>query len=144
MKVGTLLLIGLAGFAAIEFLNLGTAVATVQFVFSGVTVNNPLSYNIQILVQNVSNASCTLSALTGAVTVNDNPIGTISDFTAVVIPPTSQQTINVNLAVSALSLPSSIIDLVNNSGGDLDFNVTGNANVNGLVLPFSLDKSVAA
>lgn len=143
MKTGTVVLLGLAGLVLYEFQQLGTAVATVQFVFNGVQPKGLLKYTIQILVQNVSNATCQVNAMTGVVSINDNPVGNISDFQPVTVPGRGQQIVNIDLTVSVVELPSAVIDLLNNSGGNLAFNVTGNANVNGLILPFSLDKSIS-
>lgn len=142
MKTGTALLIGAAALVAYEFQQLGTAAQTVQFQFSGVQINSVTSYNIQILIQNISNISCTVNAMTGTITLNGTQIGNISDFQPVTIGARAQQIVNVVLNPNILALPIAVQQLVNNPSGTLNFEVNGNANVNGLILPFDLTQSI--
>lgn len=144
MKTSTLLLIG-AGLVAYELFNLGVATGTAQFVFDGVTINSITNFTVSILVQNVSNATVNLNSLAASIDLNGTQIGNASFFpaTPTVILPNSQQDVRLTVNPSLLSLPQAIIDAVNNPGVSLDFNVSGNANVNGLVLPFDLDKTVS-
>ncbi len=142
MKTGTILLLAGAGLVAYEFQQLGTASQTVQFQFAGVTFNGLTSLNVQLLIQNISNIQCTVNALSGQILLNDGQIGNISDFQPVNIAARSQQVINVIMSLNILSLPGAIQQLINNPGSSLDFEIIGNANVNGLILPFDLYKTV--
>jgi hypothetical protein len=142
MKISTVLLLGVGALAVWEFQQIGTAAATVQFVFSGVQIKSLTNYVLQITVQNISNADCVLNAMSGTITVNDNDLGNVSDFSPVNIRARSQQVVNITLQPSILSLPGAITDIINNSGGQLDFVFEGNANVNGLVLPINVEKII--
>lgn len=142
MKTGTVLLLAGLGLAAYEFQQLGTAAQTVQFQFAGVQINGPTNYNVQILIQNISNIACTVNAMSGTISLNGVQIGNISDFNPVTIGARAQQIVNVVLNPSILSLPIAIQNLINHPGNSLDFEVNGNANVNGLILPFDLTQSI--
>lgn len=142
MKTGTLVLIGLAGFAAYYFQQLNTVADTVQIVFAGIQPQGLLKYNLLFNVQNVSNASVTINALTANVTVNGNTLGTITDFTKRTVAGTSQETIPLTFDVSLITLPSTVLSLINSGSPNLNFVVTGYANINGFVLPFSENQTV--
>lgn len=142
MKTTDVLLMAGVGLGVYYFQQLNVAGQTVQFVFSGVQILSVTKLQVQILVQNVSNASVTLKAITADVTINGNELGSASDFNETVIGPTSQQQINLILDLSVLSLPGTILSLINQAGNSFNFSVVGNANINSLVLPFSLNKSI--
>ena len=143
MKTGTVLLLGAAGLAVYYFEQLGVAGNTVQFVLNGISVKSLSDFQVQILVQNVSNASVRLAALSADITLNGMDIGNASFFPAQpqMIPGTSQQIVNIDVTPSILSLPGAIQNLLANPGGSYDVAVKGNANINSLVLPFSIEKT---
>lgn len=145
MKGNTLLFIGL-GVAAVYFFGLGQAGNDLQIIFQGVQFHNVNNIQLQFVVQNVSNTAININSMTGVVTVNDNTLGNISTFTPVSVPANSQAPVNVTLQVSLISLPGALVDLFTNSGGELDFNATGNVNIGGLIhniiVPFNLDKTI--
>lgn len=142
MKGSTLLILAVVAFAGYEFLQLGTAANTMQVVFSGVQVNGPLNYTLNLVVQNVSNAAINLNSLAADVTVNGNDLGNVSNFTPVVIQPNAQTPVNVTLAPSLLSIPGTVAALLNTPTGSFDFKVVGNMNVNSLVLPLNVEKTI--
>lgn len=142
MKIGNLLLLAGGGFLLWQVIQTGVGVNTVQIVFNGVQPQGALNYTLTFLIQNVSNASATLNALTGAVYINGNLVGNLSNFTPVAIPATSQQSVNVNLQLSVLGSASEVVQQLQSSGQTLNFEVKGNANVGGLVIPFDLTNAV--
>jgi hypothetical protein len=146
MKTGTVVLLGAAGIAAYYFAQLGVAGATVQFVFNGVQFQTLSQLQIQVIVQNVSNATVSFAAMTADIAVNGSSIGQASYFPTppTIIQPTSQQIINLNVNLSLLNLPAAIANLVNNvpGSGAYNFTITGNANINSLVVPFTLNKTI--
>jgi len=143
MKTGTLLLVGGLALAAYEYAQLNTAVGTVQFMVAGINFKSLTDYEIQLLVQNVSNANVDLNALTGIVTINGSQIGNITDFSPVNIAPRSQQIVNIDLQPNLLSIPGAVQNLINNPGSTFNIAVSGNANVNNLVIPFSANQSIS-
>lgn len=145
MKTSTLAL-GVGAVALYYFTQLGVAGATVQFVFNGFQFVSLSQLQIQVLVQNVSNASIQLAAMSGTATINGSNIANVSYFppTPTIIAATSQQIINFNASLNLLSLPSTIQNLANNTPGSgaYTIGVTGNANINNLIIPFTLTNSV--
>lgn len=142
MKTGTLLVVGAIAFLGYEFLQLNTAGNTLQVVFQGVQVNGPLNYTLNLIVQNVSNATLALNSLAADVTINGNDLGNVSNFTAITIQPNSQTPVNVTLQPSILSIPGTVQALLANPTGSFDFKITGNMNVNSLVLPLNVEKVI--
>lgn len=144
MKTGTVIAIGLGAAAVWYYSQLGVAAAVVQVVFSGVTIRSLTDYTLNFMIQNVSNATIELNSMTGVVSVNGNPLGNVSEFKLVQVPPNSQAPMNIDFEVSLLSLPGDIEDIVNNKSGNnnLDFKVVGNMNVNNLVLPLTVEQTV--
>lgn len=146
MKAGTLVLIVAAAGAAYYFEQLGVAGQTIQINFAGVTFKSITKLSLLFNIQNVSNAPVFVKALTADVTVNGDSIGSISAFptgTEGNIPATGQKQMAFDLDISIISLPGAVRDIINNSSGQLNFEVIGNANVNSLVLPFDLTKTVS-
>lgn len=142
MKTGTVLLIAGVGLVAYQFIQLNTGLNTVQFMIAGFSFKSLTTYEIQLLVQNVSNANANLNALTGIVTINDNQVGNVTDFTPVNIAPRSQQIVNIDFTPNLLALPGTIQQLINSPGSNFNIGLSGNANVGGLVIPFNVTQSV--
>ena len=128
------------GFVLFKFFNLSKAVDTVQFVFQGITIKSPTNYELKLMVQNITNSEVKLNAFSGIVTVNDSELGNFSGFEPTIIAPSGQSVVKVTVQPSLLSLPTSIKEIVDvaNGDGDLEFNIIGNANVNGFILPIDL------
>ena len=145
MKNSTALLLAAGGLALIYGSRVATGVNTVNFVLNGVDLSDITNIKLQFLIQNVSNATGVLNSLSGNITVNGYDLGNISDFNAVTIPPNSQQPVNISLRPDLISLPQTIAALIQDNGSGnnaLNFEIIGNANVNGIVLPFNLTKTI--
>lgn len=143
MKTGTIIFIGVAGLAAYYFAQLGTVAKTIQIEFDGIQPQSLTAYDLLFRVQNVANGTVNLNAMTATVFLNGNQIGTVNDFKKYEIPGTSQQDIKVRFDLSLFSLPSAIMQLVNANNSGLNFQVTGYANVNGFVVPFTQSEALA-
>lgn len=146
MKTAGVVAIAAALGGAYYLTQVGTAGATAQFVFESVQFSSLTKWNVMILVQNVSNARINLNALAADITLNGDDIGNASFFppTPAQIEPTSQQVVNLEVDLSILSLPGAIQDLISNPGSSYNFEVTGTANVNGFLVPFTLKKTITA
>jgi Late embryogenesis abundant protein len=146
MKASTILLLGVGGLLAYNFAQLGVAGATVQFVMQTPSFISLTQLSVPVLVQNVSNASVNLNAMSGTVSINGNSLGNVSYFpsTPTVIQPTSQQIVNFQASISLFNLPSTIQNLINNvpGSGTYTFTISGNANINSLIIPFTLSYPV--
>lgn len=151
MKTGNLLLLAAGGIALVYFTGLGIAGNTVQFVFENVIPTSLTQFQIQILVQNISNAQVNLYAMDGTITLNGNPIGNVSYFPPQPTPimPTSQQLVIFNVDLSILNLGPVITQIVqafssqSAGAGKFDFEIKGNANINKLIIPFDLTNSIS-
>lgn len=138
MKTGTLLLLGVAALAVIEYSNLGIAGATVQFLFQGVQVNSLSDIEVTMLVQNVSNGNIVLNSMTLDLTVNGNELGNAAVFPSspIVVQSNSQQPVVIRVTPNLLTLPSAIMSLVqSNQLNSLIFKADGTANVNNIPMP---------
>ena len=142
MKTGTVLLLAAGGLIAFHFLGLGVAGNTFQIVFAGVTPNNVFNYTLAFNVQNVSNTLVNLNSLAGTVFLNGQQVGSVSTFIPQGIPGNSQTPVNLTLDLSAFGLGTAVYQLVNTSGSQMNFEVKGNMNVNGMVLPFDVTQSI--
>jgi Late embryogenesis abundant protein len=137
MKASQIAIIAVLGFLGYQALRVLSAVNTVQLVFNGIQPQSALSYNLNFLIQNVTNVTANLNAITGAVYVNGTMVGTLTNFTPVAIPATSQVSINVNLQVSVLGALSQAVSLIQSGADDgVTIEVKGNMNVDSLVIPF--------
>lgn len=144
MKVGTGILLGVGGLMLWEYFNLGVTGATMQVLLNGVSINSLTDWVVQLLVQNVSNSSLQVNSLNGTISVNGQDIGNVSDFTGTVtVPPNSQVPVNVHVTPSLISIPGTVMDIIEGGAGNLNFKVTGYANVNTNVLPYSVEKVIA-
>lgn len=145
MNAGTILLVG-GGLYGIWYLSqLGLATATVQVVFDGISVVALTKLKVRLRIQNISNVAIRVNSMTGNVFLDsyDQPLGAISYFDKLEIPANGEAALNVDLSLSLLDLPSNIANLIESGGTPVTFHVVGNVNVNGLILPFTLEKMLA-
>jgi len=141
MKTGTILLLAGGALLALKVFNFGVAGNTLQIVFSGVTPNSALNYTLQFTVQNVTGTAITLNSIAGTVYLNGTNVGTVSSFTPQIIAGNAQSIINLTLDLSVFGGVSSIMNLVQTSNAQLNFEVKGNMNV-GPILPFDVTQSI--
>lgn len=143
MKPGNILLLVGAGAAVLYFTQLGVAAKTANFVFQSVDFLSATKLRVGILCQNVSNADVTVLAMDGSITLNNNFLGTAYYFgQPVEIAPASQQVIYLTIDLSVLSIPGTVVDLLNNPTQSFSLQVKGSANVNHIVIPFTVNQSV--
>lgn len=143
MKTSNVLIIGGLAYGAWYLSQLGVATATVRVVFSGVQIRGITDYLITMTIQNVSNVVVNVNSMSGDILLNGNHFASMGAFDRIQVAPNSQANIDVNVSPDLLSLPGTIRQLIQNGLGTLNFKVVGDVNVNGLVLPFNLDKSVS-
>ena len=139
MKTSTVVLIGLGAAAVWYYANLGVAANTINFVVGNVNFDGLTTLTVNLTAQNVSNVDLKVSSMSGTVFMNGSTFANISDFTPVTVAANSQMNIPIVVKISVLSLGSNIMSLINS--GSADFSVHGNANVNGMPIPFDTDLS---
>lgn len=142
MKTSTVLLLAGGAYGLYYISELGLATNTITVVFQGVNFQSLTSVQVNLLIQNITNASVTVNSMTGNLLMNGNQLAALSDFTQRVIPANGQVTVPINVSLSVLSLPGNIISLTQLTGQTIDFTAVGNVNVSGLILPFNLDLPV--
>lgn len=142
MKFTDIALVGGGIWAVYHFANLGVAANVVQIVLDGVQIKGFANYVITLKIQNVSNAIINVNSAVGNVLINGNQLASFSDFSKRSVGPNSEQRLDVNVSPDFLSLPGVVKQLIQSGGTTVKFTIEGNANVNGLVLPFTLDQQV--
>lgn len=144
MKTGNILLIGGAILAVIYISNLGIAGATTQYVFNGIVFNSPTNWTVSILVQNVSNANVKLNSMAATASVNGTSIGNVSFFPSqpLIVNANSQINIPVSFSPSILGVTADILSAITEGTTVFDFEISGNANVDGIVVPFDIESNV--
>lgn len=89
---------------------------------------------LDVGVQNPSNQSFTIRSIAGSVTVDGQPVGTVSMFETIVVAPVSQAIIPVYIRLSPLAIVSDLVSIITKGSGipkTIVFN--GYVNVNELV-----------
>jgi LEA14-like dessication related protein len=143
MKTSTILILGAVAFVAYNAFETAEFAQTVNIIFGGVDIQNLNSWIVKMYVQNITDKSVVVNSMTGVLSLNGDEVANISSFQQVTVLPNSQSEIDVKISPELLSIAGSVVDLVNNTGSQLNFNATGNVNVDGLpILPFNLDKTV--
>ena len=80
--------------------------------------------------------------MAGTLFLATSPFASFSDFTQTVIPANGQVDLSVTVNIDLLDLAGNIQNLITGQASELNFNVVGNVNVTGLVLPFNLTQTV--
>jgi len=145
MKIPGIAILAVGAGVLYYFSQLGVAGATVNFVFQGINFKSLSSLGVTIMVQNVSNAPLNLEAVSADISLNGDYIGNASFFpvTPARIGPTSQMPVELIVNLSLLSLPGTVRDLIEHPTSQFTAVVKGNANINNLVIPFSVDQTVS-
>jgi hypothetical protein len=137
LKTQNLLLIGAAGLAGWFFLRKTQLASRTKLLFRRLRlVGKGLSKQLELnfAVQNPTNATANVSALTGEVIVNNQIVADFSSFGLQKIAPKSQSDLKVVASPS-----SGIISLLTQKGwltGGVFYTIRGTANIDGIVAPF--------
>ncbi|MET0461916.1 MAG: LEA type 2 family protein [Chitinophagaceae bacterium] len=140
MNLGTVALVGLGGYFLWYTTNLGIAGQTIEIVFQGVRFDSLTKYVVTFSMRNVSNVGVTVNAMTGTLYCRGQVFANLKSFTPVTVPARGEVNVEVIAESSVLTIPSIIADIIAQKANDIDFSVQGNANLNGLVVPFRVDK----
>lgn len=130
-----LLLVG--GVVALWALSKAHTGANLQFVPLGANWDGG-TLHVQIGVLNPTNGSLQLTSLAGQVYINGTAAGTLSDFTPTLILPNAQTPISITYTPSILGVFSTLLNQVSNGGG-VAIAIKGSANVNGVILPVTVN-----
>jgi len=136
----------LAGFAGLYLWNLGRAAGNLIYSpgnITGLSLNgfSPV-ITADLVVQNTSNISFTISSLAGNVTADGTQIGNVSDFIPVVIPPNSQGVLPLTMTLQPLGIVNEIVSIITGGVGKSDLLIQGSVNANGSQFAFSVGYKV--
>ena len=102
----------------------------------------PPAVYVELVVQNTSNITFTISSLAANVLSDGTLIGNISDFTPVQIPGNSQGAIPLTLTLQPIGLANEIISMINGGSGSRTILIQGSVNANGMQQPLSIQYKV--
>lgn len=144
MKAGDILIIGGIGLGVWYLSRLGLATGTASVIFENIEIKSPTHLQLNLRVQNVSNASININSMTGAVTINNQNFGNVSYFPVggLVVPANSEIDVPVDLQISIMDLPANISAILNSGGTAANVAINGYVNLNGFVLPLEFDKAL--
>lgn len=144
MKAGDILILGGIGLGVWYLSRLGLASGTASVIFENIEIKSLTHLQLNLRVQNVSNASLTVNSMTGYVTLNDQDFGNVSYFPAggLVIPANGYVLVPVDLQISIMDLPANISAILNSGGTAANVAIDGFINLNGFVLPLAFDKAL--
>jgi len=140
--LGAVLII--AGAAGLYLWNLKKAASNLQYFPGSITGFNlfPPTIYVELIVQNTSNVSFTISSLAANVTSDSTQVGNVSDFTPVQIPANSQGVLPLTLTLQPIGLADDIISIITGGAGNRTILIQGSVNANGMQQPFSLSYKV--
>lgn len=102
--------------------------------FSGVTPILKIILNIQ----NVTGQSITINSMAGFLYVNNQNVGSISNFAETVIAPNSQTAYEITVKMNLIGVVSDLINLITNKAGNqTSIQIVANANIEGVIIPIN-------
>ncbi len=134
----------LAGIAGVYLWNLHRAAGNLQYYAGNITGYSllPPMITIELVVQNTSNVTFTISSLAANVTSDGTQIGNISDFIPVTIAPNNQGVVPLTLRLLPLGLVNDIISIITGGSGSRNIKIEGTVNANGIQSPFGLSYKI--
>ncbi len=100
--------------------------------------------NIELAAQNPTNSAITIRSITGDVSVKGSSVASVSAFGDQRIPANSETIIRLQARPSAIGIFQTVRDFFNKekTPGPVNINFTGTANVDGLVVPISDNRTI--
>lgn len=132
----------LAGFAGLYLWNLGRAAGNLIYSPGNITGLSLSGFSpvitADLVVQNTSNITFTISSLAGNVTADGTQIGNISNFTPVIVPPNSQGVVPLTLILQPLGIVNELVSIIAGGVGKRDILIQGSVNANGSQFAFNV------
>lgn len=140
---GIFLILGV--FVAIVAFSKQKAVGLLNFNISGFDARfdgfTPV-ITVKVLVQNPTNESFNVRAITGYLSANNNDIGNVSNFTAVTVPPAAQVIYPLDIRVSLFGVIADLWNAIKGSGFSQSIKFDGIANVDGVSVPVTITRQI--
>lgn len=112
-----------------------------QSIKTGGSVLQP-TVDVTIALQNPTNQQVTVKSISGQILLNDKFISNISSFQPVNISPNSESYITIKARPSLFGVITTIKNVLTNKTGNNNFLITGNANVDNVSIPFSMQETI--
>lgn len=103
----------------------------------------PLGGVLQVEIKNANAQTLILNDLQGNVEYGGTIIGAFQLMQSVPIEGKAISILDIDVQISATSIATEILDLIQNGGNPLMIRVFGAANANGLRIPFDVNKGIA-
>jgi hypothetical protein len=136
----------LGGAALLYFLKKSTLINRVEFYLNRVKVGGSLFrpvIDIEMIVQNPTNAEADLKSIVGEVFVNDQFVARFSKFGSQKIDPNAQSIIQITAVPVLTGVFSAVKDLLTQpKGSGVRVRTSGTANVDRIVIPFDQEISL--
>jgi hypothetical protein len=101
-------------------------------------------FNVELLAQNPTNTAITIRSITGNIDVKGSAVASISAFGDQKVSANSETIIKLQARPSAIGIFETVRDFFNKekTPGPVSVTFTGNANVDGIVVPISDSKTI--
>lgn len=116
-----------------------------NFVFQSITTGGTFlqpTIDLTIAVQNPTNQTATIRSISGQVLLNNKFVSNISSFNQQTIQPNSESFLTIKARPSLIGVFTTIKNVLTNKTGNNVFTINGNANVDNVSLPFSIEQSI--
>ena len=98
---------------------------------------------VRLGMLNPSGSSATLNSLVGSLLIKGNEVATIENFTKTTITPQSKSFVDITITPSALGILTSLNSLLKKDGlKNLNAQIVGNANIDGITMPIDVKYSI--
>ena len=98
--------------------------------------------NVEMAVQNPTNATVTIKSITGSININDKYLANVSAFGDQKVLPNQETIIKLTARPSAVGIFESVRELLTNPIGTTVASFQGSANVDGIVVPINESKTI--
>jgi LEA14-like dessication related protein len=92
-------------------------------------------FTVSLGIQNPSNTTFTVESIAGTLYSNGDPLGNISAFDKIVIPPNDETVYPLNFRLSLIGVASDIIKIFTGGGTSQQIEFDGVVNANGIAVP---------
>lgn len=144
MKLPTVLL-AIAAFVGIVAFAKKKAADLLNFNISGLDAHfdgyTPV-ITVNVAVQNPTNESFHVRAITGNLSANDYNIGTVTNFNSATIPPASQVIYPLDIHVSLFGIIADLWNAIKGSGFSQKIKFDGIVNVDGVAIPLTINRKI--
>lgn len=135
IKTNTLILLGIVGAVGYFLWSRARAVGGLIFLPRGISFSGG-PVQVTLGVQNPSSVAVPIESFAASLYINGVPLGSVSNFNPVLINPSSETPVLLNISPNVFGLANEAINLVRNGlPGSYSARLTGSVNVGGVLFP---------